>query len=281
MNKLLIHDIEEMAVYASEIRMRGDDIGLVPTMGALHQGHLSLIKKAAAENEITIVSVFVNPIQFDSETDLALYPKTLETDAEAAFSSGADVVFAPSKDRMYPEGFSTFVDMTGLTEKLCGASREAHFRGVLTVVNKLFGICQPTRAYFGEKDAQQLAAVRKMAVELNMRIRIIGCPTVREEDGLAMSSRNTRLSAEDRKTARALYRALSLVKDSFISGNRDAGSLYKVLADEIGAAPSARLDYAEIVDPLTFEPVMTASEGDLVMLAVYIGDVRLIDNIKL
>ncbi|MCL1895733.1 MAG: pantoate--beta-alanine ligase [Clostridiales bacterium] len=266
---------------ASRARARGQSTGLVPTMGALHEGHLSLVRRAAAENSLTVVSVFVNPIQFDDQEDLASYPGTLADDAEAAFSAGADIVFAPSAKEMYPEGFSTYVDMTGVSGRLCGASRASHFRGVLTVVSKLFGICMPDRAYFGEKDAQQLAVVQKMAAELCMNVEVIGCPTVREGDGLAMSSRNARLSAQERASARCLYRALCEAKACFSSGETDAGALTATLRAVIEKETLPRIDYVEIVDPFTFEAVPVAREGDLIALAVYFGETRLIDNMRL
>jgi len=279
--QIIISDVDEMQAYAQSARMRGETLGLVPTMGALHEGHLSLIRRAAVENDIVVVSVFVNPIQFDDPGDLAAYPKTLPADAEAAFASGADVIFAPGAREMYPEGFSTFVDMTGLSERLCGASRASHFKGVLTVVAKLFGICAPDRAYFGEKDAQQLAVVKKMAIELNMGLEIIGCPTVREEDGLAMSSRNSRLSQDERAAAGCLYRALCEADALFGAGERDPAKLTAAAIAAVGAEPLARLDYAELVDADTFDSPATARAGDLLTLAVYIGEIRLIDNMRL
>jgi len=277
-NQIIIHDIPEMRAYAAGARARGEQIGLIPTMGALHEGHLSLIRLAASENDIVIVSDFVNPIQFDDPGDFSAYPKTPEADAEASFVAGADVFFAPSADQMYPEGFSTYIDMTGISERLCGASRSSHFRGVLTVVGKLFGICMPDLAYFGEKDAQQLAIVRKMADELCMNVSIRGCPTVREEDGLAMSSRNTRLSPDGRTAARCLYRALEEGYNLFNNGESSADVLSEAIRGIIENEPLARIDYADIVDPVTFEAVSSARKGDLMILAVFIGAVRLIDN---
>ena len=281
MMSILIHSIDGMKERAAQARAGGQSIGLVPTMGALHEGHLSLVRRAASENGLAAVSVFVNPIQFDDPEDLAGYPGTLDDDAEAAFAAGADVVFAPSAREMYPEGFSTFVDMTGVSERLCGASRPSHFRGVLTVVSKLFGICMADRAYFGEKDAQQLAAVQKMAAELCMNVDVIGCPTVREDDGLAMSSRNARLSDGERIAARCLFRALCEAKARFGAGETNAGTIEAAMRAAIGKEPLARIDYAEIVDPLTFGPAGTAREGSLAALAVYVGDTRLIDNMRL
>ena len=278
---VLIHGIDEMRRRAAQARTGGQGIGLVPTMGALHEGHLSLVRRAASENGLSVVSVFVNPIQFDDPDDLVGYPGTLDEDAEAAFAAGANVVFAPSAKEMYPEGFSTYVDMTGVSERLCGASRASHFRGVLTVVSKLFGICMPDRAYFGEKDAQQLAVVKKMAAELCMNVDVVGCPTVREGDGLAMSSRNERLSPEGRVSARCLYRALSEAKSRFGAGETDTGALAAAMRAIVEMEPLSRIDYAEIVDPLSFETAPAAREGDLAALAVFIGGTRLIDNMRL
>jgi len=277
-DKKIIHSIAEMRAYAADAAALGEQIGLVPTMGALHEGHLSLIRTAATENDIVIVSVFVNPIQFDDPYDLSAYPKTLKADAEAAFNAGADVVFAPGADDMYPKGFSSYIDMTGPSERLCGASRASHFRGVLTVVGKLFGICMPDMAYFGEKDAQQLTVVRKMVNELNMNVTIRGCPTVREEDGLAMSSRNARLSEDERVAARCLIRALDEARALYEAGETSAEVLSKALRNAIEKEPLARVDYIDIVDPLSLEAVPEARRGDLMALAVYIGEVRLIDN---
>jgi len=270
-----------MRASVSKAKAQGGRIGLVPTMGALHEGHLSLIRRAALENDIVIVSIFVNPIQFDDPNDFSAYPKTLKDDAEAASRAGADVLFVPGADEMYPKGHSTYIDMTGLSERLCGASRPSHFRGVLTVVGKLFGICLPDIAYFGEKDAQQLAAVRKMAAELNMNIEIRGCPTIREEDGLAMSSRNVLLSADERMAARCLNLALGETNALFNAGETSCDVLTAALRGVIDKEPLVRIDYASIVDPVTFEPVSAAREGDLLALAVYIGEVRLIDNRRL
>ena len=267
-----------MRSYAVEAKERGEQIGLVPTMGALHEGHLSLIRLAAAENDIVIVSDFVNPIQFDDPGDFSAYPSTPEADADASFSAGANVFFVPSAAQMYPEGFSTYIDMTGISERLCGASRSSHFQGVLTVVGKLFGICMPDFAYFGEKDAQQLAIVRKMVDELCMNVSIRGCPTVREDDGLAMSSRNTRLAPNERIAALCLYNALEEGYTLFNNGETSADVLLTAMHGIIEAEALARIDYVEIVDPMTFESVSVARKTDLMILAVYIGAVRLIDN---
>lgn len=276
----IIHNIDKMAEKAKEARKDGLRIGLVPTMGALHAGHISLIRKAASECDLTVVSIFVNPIQFDDKNDFAKYPKTLDSDALAAKEAGADIIFAPEAPDMYPEGFSTFVDMTGISDRLCGAKREAHFRGVCTVVTKLFNITLPERAYFGQKDAQQLAVVTKMTRELSMPIKIIGCPTIREDDGLAMSSRNARLGADERKAARCVYAALNEGIALFKSGETSYDELCLTIRKRIEQEPIARIDYIEIVDPYNFEPSNPVKEGSLATVAVYFGEVRLIDNIR-
>jgi pantoate--beta-alanine ligase len=276
----IIQDIEEMKTVCAAAGQAGRRIGLVPTMGALHQGHLSLIRRAADESDLVIVSVFVNPIQFDDKNDFTHYPKTLGADARLAESAGADIIFAPAASAMYPEGFSTFVDMTGITDRLCGASREAHFRGVCTVVTKLLHITSPDRAYFGEKDAQQLAVVRKMARELSLSVEIVGCPTVREPDGLAMSSRNARLAPAEREAARCLYAALQEASALFAAGETAGEALRAAIRARIEEEPLSRIDYAEIISSETFAPADPVRQGDLAAIAVYIGDVRLIDNIR-
>ena len=280
-NTIIIHTTEEMRAFSAEAKAQNSTLGLVPTMGALHAGHLSLIKRSVSENDLTVVSIFVNPIQFDDKADLAAYPNTLSSDSDLASLEGTDVIFAPAADHMYPEGFSTYVDMTGISEKLCGLSRESHFKGVLTVVNKLFNICDPDRAYFGEKDMQQLLVVEKMVSELCMDIEIVRCPTVREEDGLAMSSRNKRLSNEERKAAGFLYRALTAAKALFGDGEKSPAKLTLAMQNILNKEPLIRIDYAELVGSADFETPETAKAGGLLMLAVYIGDVRLIDNMRL
>ena len=280
-NTIIINTTEEMRAFSSEAKARNSSLGLVPTMGALHAGHLSLIKRSVSENDLTVVSIFVNPIQFDDKADLAAYPSTLSSDSDLASLEGAAVIFAPAADHMYPEGFSTFVDMTGISEKLCGLSRKSHFRGVLTVVNKLFNICDPDRAYFGEKDMQQLLVVEKMVSELCMNIEIVRCPTVREEDGLAMSSRNQRLSDEERQAAGSLFRALTAAKALYDGGEKSPARLALAMRNVLNKESLIRIDYAELIDPVCFETPETAKGGDLLMLAVNIGSVRLIDNMRL
>jgi pantoate--beta-alanine ligase len=262
-------------------------------MGALHRGHGSLISRSAAElrpeNGLTVVSVFVNPIQFEDRTDLERYPRTLDADRRLCEEAGADIIFAPTAREIYPDGFSSFVDMEGeFTQKLCGRARPGHFRGVLTVVCKLFHIVGPTRAYFGEKDAQQLFLLKKMAYDLDMDIRIVGCPTVRETDGLALSSRNARLAPQERAAAGCLIRALkegqSASEDRLpgTAGTARAERAASVRASLIAAVegePSARLDYAELLDAETFGPVTDETGRVLLAVAAFFGETRLIDNV--
>jgi pantoate--beta-alanine ligase len=247
-------------------------------MGALHAGHASLIERSAAENDVTVVSVFLNPLQFGAREDLDRYPSSAFEDLSVCASAGADVVFCPPPSEIYPDGFSTYVDMNGVTEKLCGKSRPHHFRGVMTVVSKLFHIVRPDRAYFGEKDAQQLVVVRGMTRDLNFGVEIVGCPTVREADGLAMSSRNAYLSPDGRAAARCLYRALLAAGEAVGRGDRDARSVAKTAADRIEAEPLATLEYAELLEADTLADVGGDTESAILLLAARIGDTRLIDN---
>jgi pantoate--beta-alanine ligase len=260
-------------------RSTGASVGLVPTMGALHEGHLSLIRAARARDGLVIVSIFVNPTQFGAGEDLDTYPRDLQRDLELARGAGAHLAFAPPVAEMYPEGFATWVDVEGLTQGLCAASRPGHFRGVCTVVTKLLNICRPDRAYFGEKDAQQLAVIRKMARDLDMPVEIVSCPTVREADGLAMSSRNFRLSAEQRAQAPVLYHALMAARTAVENGERDSGRLRDLMCAVIADADLAEIDYVEVVDSETLAPVTLIDRDCLLALAVYFGSVRLIDNL--
>ena len=250
-------------------RMRGRTIGLVPTMGALHEGHLSLIAKARAECKVVVVSIFVNPIQFNQPEDFAHYPRTLESDARQCSEAGVDAIFAPSAEEMYPAPLATFVDVPSLGEHLCGPHRPGHFRGVATVVMKLFQIVQPDFAYFGEKDAQQLAVIRRMVRDLNVPVEIVPVQTVREPDGLALSSRNRRLTAEERKIAPMLYRALG------IAAEEGAEKAVEFLQSE----PRIRLEYLEVVDPVDMQPVSGEERPVVIAIAAWIGNVRLIDNL--
>ncbi|MGN0204204.1 MAG: pantoate--beta-alanine ligase [Coprococcus sp.] len=274
----LIKTIEEVKKYVRAWKKAGLTIGLVPTMGYLHEGHQSLINRAVAENDRVIVSDFVNPIQFGPKEDLASYPRDIEADCALCEAAGAAIVFHPEVSEMYAENFTSFVDTTGVTEELCGKSRPIHFRGVCTVVNKLFNIAEPDRAYFGEKDAQQLAVIRRMVRDLNMNVTIIGCPIVREADGLAKSSRNTYLSAEERKAALVLSRAVFAGKAMIESGEQDGEKVLEKMKAIIKAEPLARIDYVEMVKWDTIDIHHVVDGPILVAMAVYIGKTRLIDN---
>lgn len=259
-------------------RREGLRVGLVPTMGYLHEGHKSLIERAVKENDRVIVSVFVNPIQFGPGEDFSAYPRDLNADARLCEDAGASLVFAPDVSEMYQDNFSTFVDMSGVTEELCGKSRPTHFRGVCTVVSKLFHIAAPDCAYFGQKDAQQLAVIRRMARDLNMDIEIVGCPIVREPDGLAKSSRNTYLSKEERNAAAVLSRALSAGRTMLENGESDGELVLGEIRNIISAEPLANIDYVEMVTWDSIEIHHTADVPVLVAAAVWIGKTRLIDN---
>lgn len=262
-------------------RLRRDDkrIGLVPTMGAFHDGHLSLMRRAHAENDIVVVSLFVNPIQFDRREDLDSYPRDLDGDLAQAADAGIDLVFAPSAEAIYPKGFQTYVDVTELTEGLCGASRPGHFRGVTTVVAKLFNLVRPHRAYFGQKDYQQSAVVRRLAADLNFDLDIIVLPTVRESDGLAMSSRNVRLTPQERRAASVLYRSLAHADALVMAGERRTVTILKDVRTMIEAEPLARIDYVAACHPDTLQTLDRIEGPALIALAVRFGGTRLIDNI--
>lgn len=253
-------------------------IGFVPTMGFLHEGHLSLIKKAREENELVFVSIFVNPTQFGENEDLDSYPRDLERDSNLCLNAGVDYIFLPNANEMYGEKFSTFVQVDKLREGLCGKSRPVHFNGVCTVVTKLFNIVKPNKAYFGEKDAQQLAIIKRLVKDLNSDVEIIGCPIVREKDGLAKSSRNTYLSVEERNAAIILNKSLTLAKEKIQAGERDSEIIIKLIEEVINSEKLARIDYIEVVDSLSMEKVERIEKSVLVAIAVFIGKTRLIDN---
>lgn len=274
----IVKTIEEVRAQVKAWRAEGLTVGLVPTMGYLHEGHQSLIARSVAENDRTVVSDFVNPIQFGPTEDLATYPRDIERDAALCESTGANLIFHPEADEMYAPDFCTYVDMDHLTKGLCGKTCPIHFRGVCTVVSKLFHIVQPDRAYFGQKDAQQLAVIRRMVRDLNMPLTIVGCPIIREEDGLAKSSRNTYLSAEERKAALCLSRGLNKGKAAVEAGETDAEKVKAIITAEIEAEPLSRIDYVEIVDWNNLEPVSSTEGSILAAVAVYIGKTRLIDN---
>jgi pantoate--beta-alanine ligase len=278
-----VHTIAEVRQAVREVRALGATVGMVPTMGALHEGHLSLIRTARAECDAVVVSIFVNPTQFGPNEDLAKYPRTLARDTELSQAAGADLIFCPADGEMYPPGFSTWVEVEGLTAGLCGRSRPGHFRGVCTVVTKLLNICAPDRAYFGEKDAQQLAVIRRMVRDLDMPLVVVPCATVREADGLAMSSRNVRLTPEERAQAPALYRALSAAKSMVEGGERDAGTLDGAVRAILREAPLGEVDYVEIVSADSLEPVAVVEGECVIALAVRFdgSGTRLIDNMRI
>ncbi|MGN0342656.1 MAG: pantoate--beta-alanine ligase [Roseburia sp.] len=274
----VVGTINEVRDLVKSWKKAGETVALVPTMGYLHEGHGSLIERARKENDKVVVSIFVNPMQFGPNEDLASYPRDLEKDSAYCESLGADLIFHPEPEEMYHEGFSSYVDMSVLTEELCGLSRPVHFRGVCTVVSKLFHIVQPDRAYFGEKDAQQLAIIKHMVDDLNIDVEVIGCPIVREADGLAKSSRNTYLSPEERKAALILSRTIELGKKLVAEGETDAEKLVEQMKANIEKEPMARIDYVKAVNGLTMQQQKEVKAPMLVAMAVYIGKTRLIDN---
>ena len=268
-----------MKEQARQARAENRIVGLVPTMGALHRGHLALIERAKRKCSTVIASIFVNPKQFGPTEDFSKYPRTFDSDREKLEQAGVDSLFAPEASEVYPQGFSSYVQVDGLSERLEGRSRPGHFRGVATVVMKLLQIVQPNFAYFGRKDAQQSRIITQMARDLNLDAEIMVCPIVREPDGLALSSRNAYLNAEERKAATLLHRALDAAKSELATGVRDALQLQTVLHRVLGAEKLARVDYAEIVDAETFDPVLRVSKPSYVVLAVFIGKTRLIVNL--
>lgn len=274
----VVHTIQEVREQVAAWRKNGLSVGLVPTMGYLHEGHQSLIKKSVEQNDKTVVSVFVNPMQFAPTEDLESYPRDLQADAKLCDETGADLVFNPEPEEMYAKGFCSFVDMVGPTAELCGKSRPIHFRGVCTVVSKLFNIVTPDRAYFGQKDAQQLAVIKRMVMDLNTPVEIIGCPIIREADGLAKSSRNTYLSDEERKAALILSKTIFMGEKLVQGGLRDAEKLVAQMKKNIETEPLAKIDYVQVVDFDDISVKDTISDNTLVAMAVYIGKTRLIDN---
>ena len=276
----IIRTVSWMKESARKARAENHVVGLVPTMGALHQGHLSLIRRAKQECSRVFVSIFVNPTQFGANEDLGKYPRTWDADLAKLEADGVDVVFAPDAKEIYPAGFSSYVTVEGLSDRLEGKSRPGHFRGVATVVLKLFEIVQPHHAFFGRKDAQQAAVLEKMVRDLNLDAEIVVCPLVREADGLALSSRNVYLSAEERKAALALSRSLREIQAAIAAGERDVAGLQHQLLRILSAEKLAGVDYATIVDAETFEPVISiGARSAYALLAVFIGQTRLIDNL--
>lgn len=278
----VIKGVKEMQGICLQKRREGKSIGFVPTMGYLHEGHLSLARAARAENDLVVMSVFVNPLQFGPREDFATYPRDLERDCRLAEEAGVDYVFAPEAEEMYPEGYSTYVEVLGeVTEKMCARSRPGHFRGVTTVVLKLFNIVQPSRAYFGQKDAQQAIVVKKMVRDLNIPLEVITCPVVREPDGLAMSSRNTYLTPEERRQALALYRSLQHGKMLIEGGERDPQRVRQEIMRLLEASPGIRVDYVEVCSADDLSELKEIKGHVLLAAAVYVGRTRLIDNIDL
>ncbi len=274
----IAYTVEDVKSQVREWKKEGLTVGLVPTMGYLHEGHESLIKRAVAENDRVVVSVFLNPTQFAPNEDLASYPRDFEADTKLCEGAGAALVFHPEPSEMYAEDACTFVDMTAVTKELCGKSRPIHFRGVCTVVNKLMNISMADRAYFGQKDAQQLAVIRRMVRDLNMNVEVVGCPIVREVDGLAKSSRNTYLSEEERKAGLVLSQAVKLGQKLVAEGEKSAAAVTGAMSELISAEPLAKIDYVSMVSWDSIEPVETIEGPVLVAMAVYIGKTRLIDN---
>jgi len=268
----------EMQRLAAELRGRGKSIGLVPTMGALHAGHLSLLRACRAGNDVSVMSLFVNPTQFDRPDDLARYPRDPEGDSRLAREAGVDVIFAPNVEEMYPAGYATFVIVEGLTTRWEGASRAGHFRGVATVCTKLFTVCRPHRAYFGQKDYQQTLVVKRVAEDLNLDLQILVQPTVREADGLALSSRNVLLGPEERRQATVLSRALRDAQAAVRAGDRDAVKLRLAIEAAIRETPLASVDYVGVCDPETLEPLEHIAGRAVAVVAARFGTTRLIDN---
>jgi len=275
---VVLKSVSEVRAWRRRVRADDASVGLAPTMGALHQGHLSLIRRAVADCDVTAVSLFVNPTQFGRGEDLESYPQDLERDVELASREGVDVLFAPPTANMYAEGYATWVEVERLTTGLCGRFRAGHFRGVTTIVLKLLNVVQPDRAYFGEKDYQQLAVIRRMVQDLDLECEIVGMPTLREPDGLAMSSRNAYLSPEQRRAALVLPRSLTKARQLIESGERSAGKVLRAVKSRFAAEPLASLQYAEIVDPDTLEPVERCDRDVVIAAACLVGDTRLIDN---
>lgn len=271
----------QMQRVAEEARRAGKSIGCVPTMGALHEGHLSLIRGSRAENDLVVMTLFVNPIQFDRKDDLARYPRDFDRDARLAGEAGVDIIYSPGVNEMYPNGYATYVTMEGLADRWEGATRPGHFRGVATVCTKLFTACRPHRAYFGQKDYQQSLVVRRLVADLNLGFEIVVLPTVREADGLALSSRNVLLSAEERRQASVLSRSLSVAQAAVKRGERDAEKVRAGIEAQIRTAPLAVVDYVAVCDPDTLEALTRIAVRAVALVAARFGATRLIDNVLL
>ncbi len=271
-----VKNLQEMTSLSKQLAAEGKRIAFIPTMGFLHEGHLSLVREGKKRGDILVVSIFVNPTQFGEGEDFDSYPRSLDSDAELLEKEGVDILFVPAGSEIYPEGAQTFVEVTELSKGLCGSSRPGHFRGVATIVAKLFNIVRPDVALFGEKDFQQLAVIRRMVQDLNFDVEIIGMQIVREEDGLAMSSRNSYLSGAERAPALSLYRSLQTAKEAFSEGLRDSDQIIEKAKKVI--APDVRIDYLEVRHPVTLEKVETIEGEALMAIAAHVGETRLIDN---
>jgi pantoate--beta-alanine ligase len=278
---ITVGTIAEVRAACDDARAAGHTVGFVPTMGFFHEGHRSLMRAARSENGFVVLSLFVNPTQFGPNEDLSGYPRDPEGDAAVGDAEGVDVLFTPGVDEMYPAGARTTVHVDGLTGGLCGAARPGHFDGVTTVVTKLFSIIGPCRAYFGRKDAQQLAVIRRMTADLDLPVDVVGCALVREPDGLALSSRNSYLTDDERAEATILSGALYMASEAVVAGLRDAAAIRRLIADTIARAPLVQLDYAEVVDAVTLEPIDEIRGDALVALAAHVGKARLIDNVTI
>jgi pantoate--beta-alanine ligase len=274
----IIRTIAEMKEYSGEVRAAGKVLGFVPTMGYLHEGHLTLMRESGKKSDVTVASIFVNPLQFGQGEDYEEYPRDLTRDAALAEEAGVSAVFAPTAAEMYPRGYNTFVDVAGVTGPLCGRSRPGHFRGVTTVVNKLFNIVRPHYAFFGQKDAQQVLVIRKMALDLNMNLEIVVVPTVREADGLAMSSRNVYLNPAERQAATVLFRSLAKARELVEHGERDPETVKEAVKKMITGEPLAKIDYVELLSMPDLTASSRLADQSLLALAVFFGKTRLIDN---
>ncbi|MBI5206812.1 MAG: pantoate--beta-alanine ligase [Candidatus Firestonebacteria bacterium] len=276
-----IKSIAEMQFYAKKIRGEKKSIGFVPTMGYFHDGHLSLMHEARLKNDISVVSIFVNPAQFGKNEDFSIYPRDIERDSRMAMDAGIDILFIPSNEEIYPQGFDTYIDCGNIGNILCGASRPGHFRGVSTIVTKLFNIVKPDRAYFGQKDFQQSVIIKKLTQDLNMDIEIVVLPVIREKDGLAMSSRNIFLSPEERKNAAILFKSLQDAKDIILSGERNPDNVITQIKNKIEEVQKIKIDYVCIVDKNTLQNKSVLEGVFIIVIAVFIGTIRLIDNIEI
>ena len=278
----IINTVQGIREVVKSVKEQKKSVGFVPTMGFLHEGHLALIRKAKEENDLVIVSIFVNPTQFGPGEDLESYPRDIDRDSKLSECAGADIIFYPTVEEVYPSGFNTFVEVEGhITKKLCGASRPGHFKGVTTVVSKLFNIVSPHKAYFGQKDAQQVAVIEQMVRDLNFDIKIIPCPIVREKDGLAMSSRNTYLNTEEREAALVLSKSLFIAEKMIKDGEKSASKIKGFITENIRSEELANIDYVEVVDAKTLNNIDELQGDILIALAVRFGKTRLIDNIRL